>query len=133
MKAVRVITAGPPEAVEIAHNVSLPIRQPGEVLVKQHGSSINPLDYKILTMPSFMVKKPKVSYLWQELLTQFAWGKSFSLEHQYDRHEMLPALEKHLAASAYAWHAASSTTHRVHYQDSYACSCCRYLEAMLLV
>lgn len=60
MKAVRVITAGPPEAVEIAHNVSLPIRQPGEVLVKQHGSSINPLDYKILTMPSFMVKKPKI-------------------------------------------------------------------------
>ena len=60
MKAVRVSKPGPPEDLEIATQVPIPIRHAGEVLVRMHATSVNPLDTKIRTLPSFMINKPKV-------------------------------------------------------------------------
>ena len=47
MKAVIYRTFGAPEVLKVIRDHPLPQRSAGEVLVKIHSTSVNPVDYKI--------------------------------------------------------------------------------------
>ena len=60
MKAVRLNKPGPPEDLDFTDTAPLPIRRRGELLVKLHATSVNPIDCKLRLFPGFILNKPKV-------------------------------------------------------------------------
>ena len=62
MKAVVFESFGPPSVLKIIHDYPKPTRKPGEVLVRNVSTSVNPVDYKTRRgeIPKFMAKLPKV-------------------------------------------------------------------------
>ncbi|MBI3177418.1 MAG: alcohol dehydrogenase catalytic domain-containing protein, partial [Chloroflexi bacterium] len=55
MKAIRYETFGPPETLH-PKEVTKPVSQPHQVLVKVHATSINAKEWRRFTMPSFLVR-----------------------------------------------------------------------------
>ena len=63
MKAIRLLKPGPAEDLEITTEAPLPVRRRGEVLVKVHATSVNPVDCRLRSLPSVLLAKPKVCIL----------------------------------------------------------------------
>ena len=63
MKAVIFDEFGPPSMLQLKTDVPVPVRKPGEVLVKIISTSVNPIDYKTRKgeVPRAFVKRPKVN------------------------------------------------------------------------
>lgn len=62
MKAAYIATKGPAAVLQVTDSYPKPVRQPGEVLVRIHAASVNPVDIKTRTglAPSIAMKLPQV-------------------------------------------------------------------------
>ena len=85
MRAVLFREFGPPSVLELNESYAKPSRKKGELLVRIHATSVNPIDCKTRRgdMPRLLVAKPQVQY-WtvrSRCLIQprqlVAWTKSF--------------------------------------------------------
>ena len=62
MKAAYITATGTPDVLHITDSYPKPVRQPGEVLVRIHAASVNPVDIKTRAgiAPSLIMKMPQV-------------------------------------------------------------------------
>ena len=62
MRAAYISTTGAPDVLQFTDSYPKPVRQPGEVLVRIHAASVNPVDVKTRTgaVPILAMKMPQV-------------------------------------------------------------------------
>ena len=64
MRAVLFREFGPPSVLELNESYAKPSRKKGELLVRIHATSVNPIDCKTRRgeMPGLLIAKPQVQY-----------------------------------------------------------------------